>query len=282
MGDVGKIGLGIATGGLSTVATGIPGAPGMLGSGLAGGKDGGPTPPDFTAAANEAAKQSKVNTSNPFSSSSWSQGPDGRWSQSTQLGGGLGKAAAGLSAQAGGLSTPMDWSKFGPAQTGDQARDQAITGAYNQATSRLDPQWNQRGDALTAQLANQGLSAQDEAGGHALEQFGRDRNDAYSSAMNGAIAQGTAAGDSTFRNNMLSRSTSIADALRQRSQPIDEMKQIQGFMTGNQAPGVATGPNLLGAAEAAYGGELQKYGINQQGKNSMMSGAAQLAPLLLL
>lgn len=268
-GDVGQ-GLGYA------FAPGIWAGPGKE---IFGFGDKGPEAPDFTAAAQEQAKQSKVNINNPFMSSGWTQGPDGRWTQNTSLAPGLQSAATGLQGQVAGLSQPMDWSQFGPVQTGDQARDQAINAAYGQATSRLDPQWQQREQALTSQLANQGLNPMDEAGRNALGNFGQQRNDAYTSAMNAAIGQGTAAGNAAFKNNLVARQTAIANALQQRGQPLSELQQLQGFTSGAQAPGSAQGPNLLGALNAQYQGELNKYATQQAGKNSTMGGAAQLAPM---
>ncbi len=283
-GTIGRIGAGIGTFGTSELANAASG--GKLYDGVSnavnGGGKGGPATPDFAAAAREQSAQSHANQSNPFASSTWSQDPSGRWSQNTQLAPGLQGAATGLEGQVAGLSQPMDWSQFGPVQTGDQARDQAINAAYGQATSRLDPQWQQREQGLTAQLANQGLSPMDEAGGNALANLGRERNDAYTSAMNSAIGQGTEAGNAAFRNNMLARQTSIANALQQRGQPLSELQQIQGFTQGMQQPGAATGPNLLGAMGSQYQGDLQRYGINQQGKNSTMGGLASLAPLAFL
>lgn len=275
LGTIGRIGAGVATFGGSELANQAAG--GKLYDPTAGQ----PGVPDFMGAANQQAAQSKVNVSDPFMSSTWSQGPGGQWQQNTGLSGGLGTAATGLMGQAAGLSRPMDWSQFGPVQTGDQARNQAITGAYNQATSRLDPQWSQRENSLNAQLAAQGLNPMDEAGGNALANFGRERNDAYTSAMNSAIGQGTAAGDSAFRNNLMARQTSIANALQQREQPLSELGQLRGFLSGAQGTGSAQGPNLLGAMGAQYQGDLNKYAQGQAGKNSLMSGAASLAPLLM-
>lgn len=65
---------------------------------------------------------------------------------------------------------------------------QKMQDAYmNQATSRLDPMWNQRQGDLDSQLANMGLSRGSEAWNREEQNLMRGRNDAYTSAMNNAI-----------------------------------------------------------------------------------------------
>jgi hypothetical protein len=134
----------------------------------------------------------------------------------------------------------------GALPTGQEARDQAISGAYGQATSRLDPQWDQRDNARQVQLANQGLDPGSEAATNSGAQFGRDRNDAYTSAMASAIGQGTQAGDSIFRQGVTSS------------------------MLPYQQLGI-----LSGISDNQYGNQLQQFGADQAGKNALMSGLGQ-------
>lgn len=204
----------------------------------------------ITDAASQQTANNRLNTSSPFASQTF--GEDGSVSSQFAGGefGGLGQAAAGLQQQVAGLAKPMDWSQFGTVGTGDQARQQAIDASYGQATSRLDPQWNQRQDSERTRLMNQGLDPSSEAFRGEMDAFGRQRNDAYSSAMNGAIGQGTAAGDSAFRNNLLSQQSAIANALRQRGMPMQEMQQLMGFL-GQQPQYNADSSTLAGAMGSA-------------------------------
>lgn len=181
---------------------------------------------NITDAAGRQTASNRLNTSSPFASQTFN--PDG--STSTQFTGGLGQAAAGLSGQVGAMSQPMDWNQFGAIGTGDQARNQAITGAYDQATSRLDPQWDQRMAQSRTQLLNQGLDPSSEAYQNQMGSLGMQRNDAYSSAMNGAINQGTAAGQAALQGNIMSQQNNIANALRARGMPLQEMQQMQGLL----------------------------------------------------
>ena len=175
----------------------------------AGGKGGAPAPPGFSQAAHQG------------------------------IGQGVDNAAGAIGSQ-------------GALPTGQEARDQAITAAYGQATSRLDPQWDQRQGALTAQLANQGLSTGSIPGGKAaadaMAAFGRDRNDAYSSAMNGAIGQGTAAGSALFNQGVTAQML-----------PYQQLAALQGIQTSD------------------YNNQLQGYSADQAGKNSMLGGGMGLA-----
>lgn len=200
-----------------------------------------------TSAADKTLANNRLNTSNPFSSQTFN--PDGSTSQ--QFNGGLGTANAGLMGQAGALGQGMDWSQFGPVGTGDGARDQAINASYGQATSRLDPQWQKREEAQRTQLLNQGLDPSSEAYKNQMSDLGNQRNDAYTSAMNMAIGQGTAAGDSAFRNNMLGHQQSIADAIRQRQMPLEEMQKLGGLM--GQQPGYNQDGSTMQGAMASTG-----------------------------
>lgn len=186
---------------------------------------------DLATAANRQNQNNRPLQSTPWAMSQWTQDANGNWAQNTGFTGGLANTAQSLTNQAGqNMATPFSFSQFGAIPTGDSARDQAINAAYGQASSRLDPQWNQRESMERTRLMNQGFDPNTEAFRHEMGQFGLARNDAYGSAMNNAIMQGTAAGNSAFQNNMASRQQSIAEALRQRGMPLEEMAKLQGLM----------------------------------------------------
>lgn len=191
----------------------------------------------------------------------------------------LSGTAAGLTGQVNSnLASPMNWGQFSPYTDANAARDQAITGAYNQGASRLDPRMAQEHEALDARLASQGLGTTDaptgEAGRTAGANFDRYKNDAYSSLMSGAIAQGTAAGDSIFRNSLQGRREQVGEALQQRYQPLQEIGMLEQGQ-GVQAPQFQ-GYNQAGAwapmqALAAAGMQGQ-YNLGSQGLSNQMWG----------
>lgn len=154
------------------------------------------TSSDFTTAATP-------NVSTPFGGMNWTQDPvTGRWTQNSTLSPGLDAANTSLQ------GIYADLLGQGPV-TGDAARQQAIDASYGQATSRLDPQWDKREEAMRTRLLNQGLDPTSEASKGAMSDFGMQRNDAYGSAMNNAILQGQAAGDSIFRNGLASQNAPL-------------------------------------------------------------------------
>lgn len=245
-GAAGTIGLGGALGGAGGAAAGALGG---------GGKGkGAPSTPDFAKMAEQQANSGRINQTNPFGSTGWTQGPDGRWTQNTSLAPGLQQGATNLETQIAGQAQPL---------TGDQARDQAITGIYNQSASRLDPQWQQRDQAFQAQMAAQGLDPGSQAFDAAKGNFDRSRTDAYSTAMNEAIRGGTAAQEATFGENLAAQNA-----------PYQRLSALQGLTGGLSGQGPMT--QYLPAAMAGYQGQLQGYGIDQAKKNSMMNGLGGL------
>jgi hypothetical protein len=142
-----------------------------------------------------------------------------------------------------------------PIDNGSAARDQAIQGAYSQAKSRLDPRFEQEGNQLASQLAAQGLDPNSQAYRTAMENYGRSKNDAYSSAMNGAIAQGTAAQAATFQENMQARQA-----------PLSELNQLHGLLGQ---------PGYSGAGDYA-----QQQAMRQQMMTDALQGGTQLGKSL--
>lgn len=237
-----------------------------------------PSPPDYIGMAQlqadtardlqqEQTRSNRPNINTPYAYQRWEQGPDGQWTMNTGFQGETAALAEALRGQAASnMATPFDISQFGDIQTGEDARNQAIQAAYGQASSRLDPQWSQREDATRTRLLNQGLTEGSEAWNNAMGELGRDRNDAYSSAMNAAIMQGQSAGDSVFRNSMAARQQALAEALRSRQLPMEELAQLQQQMgmPGFQGAGRAETPQYLQAAQARGAADLQGWmGANQ-------------------
>ena len=255
-------------------------------AGDTGGKKSAPPPPNYQQASQDQAASSQANVSaqtlanrpninTPFATQSWTTGPDGTPQLTTGLAGGLGAGAAALQNQFGAANAnPLDSSLFAPVAGGDAARNQAIESAWNQSTSRLNPMWDQRESQQRAQLAAQGLDPNGEAARNASGALGRDRNDAYTSALNSAIGQGTQAGQAVFGQNMASHQQALSDALAQRNAPLQSIGALQGLATGmpqfNQA-GLADPTQSLAAAMG-----LGNYNIgNTQMQNDVAASAMQ-------
>lgn len=212
--------------------------------GVGGGK-GAPAPPNFSG----AATPNQTNAAG--ATSQWAQGPDGKWSQNSSFGGPAGDAVKSMQGQlAGAWGTPLD--------NGAGARTNAENAIYGSETSRLDPRFQQGEQQLQTQLANQGLTPGSEAYNNAYQNFQRSKNDAYQQAQYGAVMGG---GQEAQRQQQMD--------LTSRFAPEQGLAGMQAMSGQSQNP-------LLTAAIAQYQGDLQKYGIQQSGKNSMMSGLSSL------
>ncbi len=133
---------------------------------------------------------------------------------------------------------------FGGVQGVDDAattRQRAEDAIYKSATSRLDPQWDQRRQSMESDLANRGISMNSEAYTRAMADFDRSRNDAYQQAQMGAITGGGVEAQRDYGMDL---------GLRQ--QQVNELGQQGNFF--NQA------------GQQAFNQQLQQgqYGLGQQ------------------
>ena len=81
----------------------------------------------------------------------------------------------------------------GPNQDFNAATKAASDAVYNQATSRLDPMWQNNQNDLNSALANQGIVQGSDAYNRAQDQLSRNKNDAYNQAAYSAQQAGLAA-----------------------------------------------------------------------------------------
>lgn len=209
----------------------------------------------------QQTQQNRPDQQNAYGSGvQWTIGPDGRPRMIQNFGGQLGGAMNALQGQ-------FAASAGDPFMGGDAAREQAINASFGQARSRLDPMFAQNEESLEAKLANQGLSPGTEAYDNARAQFGRDKNDAYSSAMNSAIGMGNEAADQVFRQNMAARNA-----------PLEQMLAMGGMlnMPGFNAAGRADPFMALQAAGLQGASDLERWQAQQQNLGGMFEGMANL------
>lgn len=218
---------------------GVPGA--LVGNkvgGGSGGKKSAPAPPDFASLATQQTAANRPNQSNPFGSTTWDPTHQ---TQTTSFGAGLQPTADSLMGQfANANSTPLD--------NGESARKAATDSLYSQATSRLDPMWQQREQSTNAGLANQGLDPGSEAGARQLDVLGRARNDAYTSAENSAVAGGATAASQQQQLDLNSRAAPL--------QGLSGLRSLLGMPAYGQAG------DLLGAGNMGYNAQLSNFNAN--------------------
>lgn len=149
------------------------------------------------------------------------------------------------------LQRGVDFSGAEGRTSAEDARQNAEDAIYGRATSRLDPQWEQRSDQLEAKLVAQGLRPDDPAYKQAMENMGRERTDAYQQAQYGSIMGG---GQEASRT--------IGDQRAGREQDMSEMLRSGQF--GNQAAGQA-----FGMEQSAGGQNFQQQSSQSQQQSQM-------------
>ena len=257
-----------------------------------GGKGKAPKAPDYAAAAREtsegnleaarvASKANRVDQYTPYGNITYNSGVGGdqdRWRSDIslsptgqQLLGYANNAALGLGEQTGQalgrvdetLSKPFDF--LSASQLSDEA--------YKTHTDRLDPQWNQREQMERTRLANQGLTAGGEGYDDAMRTFEQGRNDAYSQARRDAFS-------------LMPQTFQLSSALR--NQPLNELSALR---TGSQVQNptftpvpqqqTTPGANMLGAAQAQYGGDMANYQAQLAAQNAFTGGLFSLGGSVL-
>lgn len=228
---------------------------------------------------NEQTQANRPGQNTPFASSAWTRGPNGEWQQNVSLNGKLGEAANAVQGQvADQLGKPLDFSGLPEVGTGESARKQASDAAYQQATSRLDPQWRDTEEQNRVRLLNQGLAEGSEAYNKAMGRLSQQRNDAYNQANFSSIREGTSAGQALFGQNMAARNQAMQELLRARSQPLSDAQALHGFtaMPGFSQAGQAQAPNLLGAAGMQDQANMSRYQQQQQQLTDTLNAFMQM------
>ena len=284
-----------------------------------------PAPPDYAAAAKATAAgnkemldlQTQANRPDqftPFGSTQWEQDASGNWTQTSVLNPESQRALdaqLGLTADKSELAQsltgrmedefgqPLDYSGLpewaGELSSGAEARQSAEDAIYGRATSRLDPQWEQRTAQTEAQLAARGLRPGDKAYDQAMENLGRERTDAYQQAQFGSIMgggqeasreQGMDLTAGQFQNT--GRQAQLVEMMQQRGMSLNEINAIMSgqqvgmpsMPTFNQAGRVA-GADLSGAASQQYGASMDAFNADQAMMNSLMQGAGMAGGVMM-
>lgn len=230
-----------------------------------------PSPSNYTGAANQqaAASQANVNQQTQANrpdvqgatqSQQWTQGPDGRWTLTQGYGAAQPLADTLQQQSLDALGQPLD--------NGTAARNQTIDESYRAATSRLDPEWQQREQLAGSELANMGIDPNSAAAQARRRELSNARTDAYSQAHAAAVREGNAAGSDVFRNNLAARNNPLA--------------QLLALANSSRAPnfnsaGVAQSPELLSAAIGQDADAMRRWQLEIQQASDMVNAGGQLA-----
>lgn len=178
---------------------------------------------------------------------------------------------------------------------------QAGNAMYGQASSRLDPQWQQRQEDLDTKLANMGITRGSAAYAREMQNFNQGRNDAYNQANFSSIigsgqeaarmqgmdinqaglwnqTQGQQFGQdltsATYANQL--RTQQIQEEAMRRGMSLNEMNallsgqqvgmpQMPSFMAGSPQQGV----DYMGAGQQQYQAALDQYNAQKASKSGM-------------
>lgn len=140
---------------------------------------------------------------------------------------------------------------------------QAQNAVYNQATSRLDPQFANAQSDLNSSLANQGVVQGSEAYQRAQDEFARQKTDAYNQANYSAIGAGNQLEGQLYGQSLAGRQQAVGEANTQgafansaQQQQYDQALQNAGFTNAAQAQ--QYGQNM-GAAQFGNSAQAQQY-----------------------
>ncbi len=173
-----------------------------------------------------------------------------------------------------GQVNPYQAPAGGPPTANEDYRKQIQDALYSQMTSRLDPRFQQQESDLISRLAAQGITQGSQAYEREFSNFGRDRNDAYQSALNNAITGGEQAVAGQFGRDLSGRQQSVSEAdmayknqFAGRNQVLNELSALR---TGSQVQTPQFGSTQSGATAQAPNVEGNIW-------NSYNAGQAQQA-----
>jgi hypothetical protein len=217
--------------------------------------------------------------------SALSPGQQKIFDRQTDLYGDLGDLATDqLGRVSANLAEPYSYEGLPDAPLADSdARQESIDALYGQYKSRLDPRFKESGDALETRLATQGIGIGSDAYMKAMGIQSRDRNDAYQTALNNAIAAGGAEQSRLFGLQGSARTRAIQEYAAQRNAPLNEAAALMSGANINNprfsgAPAVSISPpSLTNATNAQYNAQLAQYNQNQNRRAANLGGLYGLA-----
>jgi hypothetical protein len=271
----------------------------------------------------------RMDVYNPYSATTYSDLGNDRYRQETVLNpqdqaaldqrraitsqlGGLGEQQIGRISD--NLSTPFSYAGMPAYQAGVDTsglpsltqdfsadRKRVEDAMYGQATSRLDPMWQERERAMESRLANQGITMGSEAYQGAMSDMDTARTDAYQTALNSAIAAGGqeqsrlygltsgqraqlyGEGQNAMTAQNAARQNAINEATFLRGLPLQELNSLMGNTSQIQAPQapnpgqVQVAPtDVMGAYGMQQAGQQNAYNTAQQSNNAALGGLFSL------
>lgn len=158
---------------------------------------------------------------------------------------------------------------------------------YGQQTQYLDPQFQQASDQLKSQLANQGIPQGSQAYNTAMDNLGRQKQQAYSNAQMNAVGAGNQAQAQLSQTALGNQAQQAQMYSQQYAAPLQYYESLMGGTQptlpqfGGVNPSSAAPTNVLGAYNQQYQGQLNNYNAQVGAQNSQTSGLFGLGGSLL-
>lgn len=179
--------------------------------------------------------------------------------------------SAGGTVTPGQLQTNLDFSNAPEVSSGADTRNRAENAIYQRATSRLDPRFSQQEGDMRARLYGQGLREGDAAFQREMDNFNRDKTDAYQTAMDQSIIGGGQEASREFGMDSARRSMMTGEAAQQANFGNQAIAQQTGL--GIQAGGYNTQQRQQSIAE-----EMQRRGFSLNEINAILNGQQVAMP----
>jgi len=245
-------------------------------------------------AANRTTRINRPNQTNPFGSLNWSEGADGQWAQTASLnpadqgildqsrqarGGLMGQVNSNVM---GGFNPTL--SNFGSVDA-SAADYSSIPEVQRAIMGGLQPGLDRMRDRDETRLATQGLPMGSRAYRSAQEDISFRENDAERKAL---LAGVDVSKDLFGRKvdlanlNNQTRSQQMAEALRRRQLPIQEMQALQGAepqmpnFENFQSGSGGGAPDMYGAAQDEFAAQTAQYNADQAQRQSRRRGLGGL------
>jgi hypothetical protein len=138
--------------------------------------------------------------------------------------------------------------------------------AQDAIMSRLEPYFNRRLEGMESRLTNQGITRGSEAWNRGMDELGRTQNDAYIQA--GLHGINTDMSLQSHLANLLSAVRTGNQVTQPNFAPVPQQSMSQA-------------PDMLGAANATYGANVQKYNADQASSGSFLNGLMGLGSAFL-
>lgn len=209
-------------------------------------------------AARVSNRMNRLDSTTPWGSVTYTEGPDDRWSQAINLDP---RVQSALDSYIGQSGQPLDLSGL-PGATGE-ARARVEQSMFD----RINPQLDRDRAAMETQLRNQGLAPGSEAWTNAMNDWNRSVTD----TRLGIVAQGG-------QEAMNTQNMELSRILAQRQVPLQELQSLIGMATsaynGGSGAGGAGGTNVQPADyQSAYAAQQAAQNNAYQAKVSQTNSA---------